>query len=463
MTRILFVYPNKEGYPIIPLGISVLAGILKSSGHEVDLFDATFMMPKRLDHEAREKTGVVLKTDIGRYWEGADSQDIFTEFSKKISLFAPDIIAFSVVENNYGLASKLIDVVKNVCNIPIIVGGIFPTVAPEFFKQKKVDYICIGEGEYALSELARRIGKGEPTDNIDNLMVRKGDEYIENGLHAYYDWQPFTLQNWSIFDKRHLMKPFMGKVWRTGFFEMSRGCPFNCTYCANHVYQKIFMHLGKYHREKPIDFVMREICYMKIKYELELVFFNDENFMMMPDERFREFCEKYKKLVNLPFFIQTRAETLVDERKVRMLKEAGCVTIGIGLESGNRKMREKILNKYIPDSIYMKAFENCNKYGIRTTAYVMIGLPFETEENIIETAEFCRKLKVPSIAISIFAPYHGTELRDMCVKNGFIKDEYDENISVNYTTTLNMPQLTKEKLEELYYKFNGMVYNQEEE
>ena len=58
MAKVLFVYPNKDGYPIIPLAISLLSGILKHDNHIVDLFDITFMMSERSDHNAREKTGL---------------------------------------------------------------------------------------------------------------------------------------------------------------------------------------------------------------------------------------------------------------------------------------------------------------------------------------------------------------------------------------------------------------------
>jgi hypothetical protein len=76
MSKVLFVYPNKEGYPIIPLGISVLAGILKRENHVVDLFDITFMMPEKLDHNARQKTGVVEQTNAEEYWGMDGSFDI---------------------------------------------------------------------------------------------------------------------------------------------------------------------------------------------------------------------------------------------------------------------------------------------------------------------------------------------------------------------------------------------------
>ena len=128
MSKVLFVYPNKEGYPIIPLGISVLSGILKNAGHQTDLFDITFMISERADHNAREKTGLAAKVDVEKYWGAGDSVDIEEEFKNKISSFKPDLIAFSVVENNYLYAKKLFGLAKEASEVPVIVGGLFPTI-----------------------------------------------------------------------------------------------------------------------------------------------------------------------------------------------------------------------------------------------------------------------------------------------------------------------------------------------
>jgi len=460
MSKVLFVYPNKEGYPIIPLGISVLAGILKRENHIVDLFDITFLVPERLDHNAREKTGVVEKVSTDKYWGTGNGVDITQEFKNKILSFEPDLIAFSIVENNYGCAKELFKVAKEITKAPTIVGGIYPTVASEYFiEDENVDIICLGEGERPLLELADKLDRNDNITSISNLIIKKEGRVIKNGFSSYYDWEPLTYQEWGVFDPRHLHKPFMGKMWKTGFFEMSRGCPYQCFYCVNRVYQNIFKTLGKYHREKPIEYCIKEIEYMKRTYSLELVFFNDENFLMMSKQRLEDFCRQYKENINLPFFIQTRAETLTDHRRVEMLKECGCVTIGIGVETGSEKIRKEILNKNTQNDVYIKAFDNCNKYDIRTTAYVMMGLPFETEEDILITVDFCRKLNAKSIAISIFAPYRGSVLHDVCIKEAFIRDKYYEDISVNYSTILQMPQLPKEKLEELYYNFNTLVYS----
>lgn len=452
MTKILFVYPNKDGYPIVPLGISILSGILKNNGHIVDLFDITFMVPERLDNKAREKTGQVITVDIEKYWGPGNEIDIKKEFENKILCFQPDLIAFSIVENTYGCAKKLFKMAKEITPAPIIVGGIFPTIAPEFFIEDiNVDLICIGEGEKAMAELARRINNKEDISDISNLIVKTGDKIIKNDFSEYYDWTPPVYQDWEIFDKRHLFKPFMGKMYKTGFFEISRGCPFNCAYCNNKANQKIFKCLGKYNREKPIDIAINEMKCLKEKYGLELIFFNDENFLTMQKNRLEKFCKDYKEKINLPFFIQTRADSMVDEWKVKLLKDTGCVTIGMGVECGNEEMRMKLLNKKIPNSVYKKAFENCHKYNLRTTANVMIGLPFETEENIYETIDFCKELQTDSISLAVFAPYHGTKLRDLCIENGFIEDKYYEDIATINHSILNMPQLSRERIEELYY------------
>jgi len=460
MSKILFVYPNKEGYPIIPLGISILSGILKHHGHRVDLFDVTFIMTERYDHKAREKTGVVKKVDIEQYWGTGDKLDIDEEFRKKINIFQPDLIAFTVVENNYFMAKRLLQIAKETSSALTITGGLFPTIMPDLFINcSDVDLVCIGEGEYAMIELAAKLDLGEEISDIYNLVVKHNGNIIYNKLYSYYNWEPLVFQDWEIFDERHLLKPFMGKMHRTGFFELSRGCPYKCAYCTNRLCQEIFKGLGRYNREKPIEYAIKEMEYLKRKYNLDLIFFNDENFLTMKNDRLADFCENFRHRVSLPFFIMTRADSLIDEKKIRMLKEAGCVTIGIGVESGNEDIRRKLLNKNITNDVYEKAFANCHKYNIRTTANIMIGFPFETEKNIVESANFCRKLQAKSLSLAIFAPYHGTVLRDTCIEEGFIENKISEDIAIINRSILTMPQLSKEKIEELYLRFNSLVYD----
>ncbi len=458
MCKILFVYPNRGGYPVIPIAISLLSGILKQNGHEVGLFDTTFLVPNRIDHATREKAGFVQHVDVETHWGPGGAVDIDDEFRKKIQSFNPDLIAFSIVENSYGCARNLFGAAKETKNVPILVGGIFPTMAPEFFiKDENVDLICIGEGEYAIMEIAKRVDCLGNFLSIPNLIAKSVNGISRGAFAPYYRWDPLIFQDWEIFDQRHLFKPFMGQMRKTGYFELSRGCPYSCSFCNNPAQQRLFKELGKYNREKPIGSLISEVSCLKNGYGLNLMFFNDENFLQMNEGRLRKFCKEYEA-IGLPFFIQTRADTLLNEERVKMLKDAGCITIGIGIEHGNEKFRREVLKKNLSNQVYETAFANCNRVGIRTTADVMIGLPFETEDMILETADFCRKVKTSSITLSIFAPYHGTELRRVCIKHGFMEDTYYDDVSMRQSSILTMPQISKERIMELYYGFNNLIF-----
>ena len=455
--RILFVYPNKEAYPIIPLGISTMAGVLRDNGHLVKVFDTTFMMKDLYDdHKTREQLKIVDKVDVSKYW-GREEKDIREELTKVIDEFNPNFIGFSIVENNYSLARDLITFIKTKWfEIPIIVGGIFPTVAPQFFlKDDCVDLICIGEGEKVVKLLADK----KCLQNIPNLLIKnRYGSFYSTSLDLFYNWKPLSYQDWDKFDNRHLMKPFMGKMWKTGYFELSRGCPFHCSYCVNDYYQNAFKNCGKYRRERDIYNGIQEIKHMKDKYKLELIWFHDENFLMMNDTRFEYFYALYNHLINLPFFIQSRADTLLNLEKLKKLKELGCITISIGVEVGNEKFRRKVLNKPIKNETYLKAFENCRKVDIRTTANVMIGFPDETEENILETIAFLQKCKPDSIGLAIMAPYYGTKLREVCIEKKLMEDKYYPNISFNHKSIIKMKKIKKKRFYELYHNFHDLVY-----
>lgn len=448
MSKVLLVYPNGEAYPFIPLAFSILSSILKAGGHEVDLFDVTFSLGRtHLDHQVREAIGIVEKTNITEYW-GGEKRDVDNDLINKIVAFSPDLIGISIVESNYRCAKHLIDVIKANCNVPIIVGGTFPTVDPQrFLADPNVDMVCIGEGERVMLEV---------TDNLDNKTTKpiRSQTFTPS---EFYDWEPYIPQDWSVFDERHLMKPFMGKVYRTGCFELSRGCIYRCSYCINALFQQRFQHLGRYRREKKISYALREISYLKDEYSLELIWFHDENFGLMDDARLEDFCKHYEEEIGLPFFMQSSADTLIKEWRVKRLKDAGCVTVSIGVETGNEEIRRTKLNKNIKNETLIRAFDNCRKYKVRTTANVMIGLPGETEEEILETAKFCRRCNPNSVGVSIFCPYHGIPLRDECIKMGLMEDQDYNGCAFKSKSVLKMPQISEGRLSELFHDFNSIA------
>ena len=463
--KILFLYPNTLLTNRIPLNISVLSACLKRYDHEVDLFDTTFYkyQDSVSDDSERENTLQVKRVDLSRYgviWEQAD---IYEKLKNKIAEFQPDLIALSCVENTYELGMSLLEEAKKY-GLFTIVGGCRVIASPEdVIRNKSVDAICVGEGEKAIVEIANRLENKESISDVKNLWVKdKNGKISKNEIDTLISLEELPLPDWDLFDKRHLYRPLDGIVYRTGSFELSRGCPYKCTYCINERMIELYRGKGKYHREKSVEKAIAEMRLYKDKYNLELISFVDESFTLMIDKRFIEFCDIYKKEINLPYSIQTRPE-IINDFKAKKLKESGCINVSMGIESGNENMRSHLLSRKMTNESIIKSIKTIKKYGMRVSSTNMIGLPEETRENIFETIEINRKAQPDSATVSIFYPYKGTRLREISIEKGYLRGD-EEGKGLRIGSILNMPQLPKDEIKrlqktfQLYYKLPKVMY-----
>ena len=130
--KVLFIYPNVQGNSRLPLGLCIIMTVLEESGHDVNLFDTTFFMQDRnTDDEDKEAGGRVKPTDTSRFFHKHSLNEIDDLLRNKINDFSPDLVAFSIIEDNYEYSNRLMEFVKSIGDIPIVVGGTTPTVAPE--------------------------------------------------------------------------------------------------------------------------------------------------------------------------------------------------------------------------------------------------------------------------------------------------------------------------------------------
>ncbi|OGX34834.1 MAG: hypothetical protein A3I43_03420 [Omnitrophica WOR_2 bacterium RIFCSPLOWO2_02_FULL_50_19] len=451
--RVLFFYPNSEGYGGIPNNIALLSACLKEAGFETRCFDTTFLNSPPKSHFNRQKHGGAMKADHKKAWGEWDPElprKIPDLFINTIKEFDPALIAVTIAEVNYTHAVSLLSQIKKISNIPVVAGGITTTMCPELvIGNGCIDIACIGEGEDALVELAGRIADGKDYGNVRNLWVKKEGEIIKNPLRPFREMDSLPFQDWSIFDERHVYKAYCSVFRRTGFFELARGCRYNCSFCATANLRKIYQGLGKYVRTRSIDKAFDEIVCMKEKYNLELIFFIDDNFLGMPAERFDYFCEQYKKRIGLPFYLQTRSET-VREDYIKKLKEINVSTIAIGVEHGDEGLRKEYLNRHMNNDNLQRAFDIVHKYDIRTTANVIMGLPGEKEEMLKQTLELLRKLKPWSVSVNYFQPFRGTLLRDKAVESGYIPADY---IICDSNTCLDMPEFKRDRIIHYYENF----------
>jgi anaerobic magnesium-protoporphyrin IX monomethyl ester cyclase len=448
-SKVLFIYPNVSGIRRIPLGISILSACLKKAGHLVELFDATFYKKTDAENEKREELGFVLKVDMSPFHTRFDKGDVREDLKQKIELYNPDIIALSLLEDNYHFARRILDGIKEYSSAFVVAGGTMPTLVPNIvLKGMNVDAVMVGEGEKAIVELANCISRKDDPFKVLNIAHITNERLSQNQLMTPVSLSELPYNDYSIFDEEHLWRPFIGQTRKTGFVELTRGCPYNCTFCANRQLNEIYKD-ERVIRTRDIDQFIEEVNYLKEKYTLEQFFFCDENFLS--NKHLDEFTNKWESQIGTPFMVQTRIESIKPD-KLEKLKRAGCNTIAIGIESGSEEFRRNMLNRQYSNDKVMYAFQCCREAGIRSTANNIIGFPRESEEQIIETIALNRVCTPDSVSIAIFGPYRGSELYKVCVEDGLVDDDIPELGGIMYESSLKFP---KEYLEMVNYYFNN--------
>ncbi len=451
MARVLLVFANGFMDNLIPVGISLLSAVLKRENHTVELFDTTFYRTRdKTGDEARAETLQVKETNLADFGIFEKESDMVSDFKEAVEQFNPDLVAVSALESTYYIALVLLNSIKE-CTIPKIVGGVYASMAPEeVIKEESIDMVCVGEGEEALAELARKIDAGTDYTAIRNLWVKKDGKIVKNPLRPLVDLNELPMLDWSLYEKERFYKPMGGKVWILAPIEIARGCPHRCRFCCNAGLQDLYRGIGHFPREKGIEKFIEEVKIKQKEYNLQYLYIVGENFLQMTDEKFNTFIDMYRE-VELPFWFETRPETITSER-IEILKEVRCEGISVGVEHGNEEFRKKVLNRFVSNEKMIASFDIARKSGIRISANNIVGFPTETRELFFDTVELNRKLKADYLMISIFSPYKGTKLRLMCEEKGYIPKESTAG-DYRFETSLNMPQLSREAIKGLQRTF----------
>ena len=241
-----------------------------------------------------------------------------------------------------------------------------------------------------------------------------------------------------------------------------------CSYCVNVTYQDIFRDLGNYKRFKSIDNTIAEISALNEKYNFDLIFFADDNFLAMGKERLHEFAARWTKEVNLPYWINTTISSINEER-LGVMRDTNCAGIGLGIETGSESLRKRILQKTTKNIDILKKIDWIHNHEIRTTVNGMIGFPGETMDDIHESINFMKKLDADSMDLSFVAPYYATPVYYVAKDMGLI-DTWDKpgfrgmakDITMRKGSVMELPTINNEDLTKVFYKFVDFVNNKDE-
>jgi len=471
-SKVMFLYPNHEGYFRAPVGLTLIMTVTEIAGHEVKLFDTTFMnVSENKDDAVRVKSGQVKPVSMDNYFTKKSKEQIENAWLDAIEKFSPDLIATTIVEDSYEFADRLLNIAKKKFNIPVVVGGSMPTVVPQvIIENPNIDYVVEAEGEVSVPELLSAMEKDGDVSKVPNLWYKKDKKVLQTGLVKYLNMDDIPNQRLHFWDSKQFTKPYCGKLYTTGFFEASRGCMHKCHYCINRAFQVFQEESGKVRRNKSVNRIIEEVKALHKKMNFGLIMFTDDNFLARQPKELDELFDRWGKEIKVPYWINTCIET-VNDRNLPQLKSSGCVGIGIGLETGSDWVRQHLLLKgKMHNDFYMEKFALMAKYKIRSTANNMIGIPGEYEADFFETIKLNKAIRalnkdLTSFDVSFMAPYMGTVIHNIALEMNLIK-VHDKpgfkgmskmNISMRQESTMVNPCMTKERIMELFYDFADYV------
>ena len=427
--RVLFYYRGSEH-----IGLESIMSYVKSKGHLVEL----------IYEPALGDNGYIDIPFLNKFFYN-DKLVI-----DKALRFKPDLIAFSAITNLYMPIKKLARTFKTLLpKVPIICGGIHPTSLPdETIKEDCFDMICLGEGEGAMEDLLQRMREKRSYTDVKNLWVKDKDGNVHKNSK-----RPVIrpLENLPNPDKSYFAK--YGALTSRIMIMTTRGCPFACTFCVNSFRNAAYS--GEvYLRQRSVDNVINDMIEIKKKYKPKKFRFEDDVFAFN-QKWLNDFKVAYKKHINLPFHCYVTPSTAKDDI-LKSLKEAGCESVSMGIQSGSEKIRTKLLHRRHSDELIIAAAKKIKKYGLKLQAEYIFGFPEETPEEMWKSFELNDKLDAYNTASFIFYPYPKTALAEYSIENGYLSKEDYDKIKDGYgsyhtSCWLNLPY--KDEV----YKFNALL------
>jgi radical SAM superfamily enzyme YgiQ (UPF0313 family) len=385
---LIFLY-SEGGKGIPPLAGLYLATALKRSGHAVKIF-----------HK--------------------DAKDL-EKLIREIDEFKPDLIGQSVFTGYLNKINADLSRTLKGKGYKIMWGNAHPALLPEqALTEPFIDFVILGEGEETLVELAEKLLCPEEYKSIKSLAFKDlSGNIVINERREFMDMDKY-LPDWSLIDvKNYLISYFSGQYKRVLAITTSRGCPFNCQFCYNQVFN------NRRWRAHSAEKVIANLRPLIEKYKIDGIRFLDDNF----------FVDKKRALeivraLGLPYFAETRAENITPDF-VRELVETHCEEIMFGFESGSDRIMKEVVQKGTGVKEIINAVTLLRDTKITCSGSFVFGFPGETKEEYRQTMEFIIQLLEinPNLAFTTgwFLPFPGTGLYNVALAKGFKPPERIED------------------------------------
>ena len=378
-------YRELLGLTAPPLGLAYIAAVLEENSIKVKILDAP-----------------ALNMDLYKY-------------RKAVSKLNVDILGVQTTTPTIDQALQVAQITKKEHpDCVVTLGGYHATfMSHQILEQNDfVDIIVRNEGEYTTLDVVNATENDKPFENIDGINYRDGSVLVETPKRP-----PIENLDALPFPARHLlpMDDYMifGRKQQIATMICSRGCPMSCSFCASSA-----MH-GKRARFRSPENAVDELEQIVDDYRVSMIGFMDDTFTLYP-KWVSKFCELIaKRDVDVTWGCTARVDRMGKQLLNRM-KEAGCRTLLLGVESGNQEILNNVQKGATVDQA-RQTFKLARDIGMHTIASMTVGMPGETKVTADETMNFTRRINPDYAIFSLATPYPGTKFFDLAEKMGLIK------------------------------------------
>ena len=381
-----------------PLGLLSIAAYLEKAGHNVEILDCL---------GPRAVSGVDANVSI-------------------ILSHKPDLAGFSATTSGFYDGYHLAERIKEQApHIKTVFGGVHISSMGGTLLERfdAIDYLCMGEGEVTLTELA----DGQDVSTIDGLVWRDNDQIVVNSPRTNIpdmDDLPFpAYEKLAGFPKGYNL-PLFSYVQSPGATMVtSRGCPYKCSYCDRSVFKRGF-------RFQSPEYVYASMKYMKECFGVKHVNIYDDLFTTNR-KRITQLCDL---LINQPLGMQFNCAVHAghaDDELLLMLKDAGFLQLSLGIESGDPELlkihKPGVTLEEIKDTV-----RRIQAKGLRAKGLFMMGLPGDTPASIQKTSDFVISLGLDDMNMSKFTPFHGAPVWDTLSEYGVFDQDWRKMNCLNF-------------------------------
>ena len=370
-----------------PLGLAWIAAVLEKEGIDVKVIDAPTI--------------------------GLSEQ----EFMRIVDMWSPDIVGITSLTPTIYLAYRTAEITKTVDpNIKVIIGG--PHATCMWFDVLNecpyIDYVVVGEGEYTALELVKALERNGDVSSVKGIAFRN-----KNGNPVFTGVRPLIKDlNKLPLPARHLLPmdkyTLFGKPIRIAHIMASRGCPYGCAFCSTSYF------FGRKVRFRSPELVAEEVEECVHKYRAKIIVFTDDEFTINHKWLLKFINELRERKLDIKWSCGSRVDT-VNKDILRKMISSGCTGIYYGVESGSQEILNKI-GKRITLKQAEDAIRSSKELGIMTVATFMLGLPWETIDDMKKTVNFALKLDPDYAQFTVATPYPGTSLFQIAKNDNLIVD-----------------------------------------